>query len=447
MTWQETYIIKGAEIINEGKRMHQDVLIKRGRIEKIGSELHLLGVQEINAQGLTLLPGAIDDQVHFREPGLTHKGTIFTESRAAVAGGITSYMEMPNVVPVTSTQELLAAKYEIGAATSLANYSFYMGATNTNLDEVLKTDPSRVCGVKIFMGSSTGDMLVDNEQVLEQVFANSPMLIATHCEDEATVRTNLANYVAKYGENIPMEMHPIIRSREACIKSSSLAISLAQKHNTRLHILHISTAEETALFRNDIPLNQKRITAEACIHHLWFSDADYPTKGAWIKWNPAIKTADDRKAIWKAVLENRIDVIATDHAPHTIEEKQNVYTKAPSGGPLVQHALQAMIEASKKGWISLERVVEKMSHAPAICYQLKERGFIREGYWADLVLVDMKKPQHVTKESLLYKCGWSPFEGHQFSTSIRKTFVSGHLAYADGKFNESQMGERLDFSR
>lgn len=447
MSWQESYIIKGAEIINEGKRSHQDVLIRKGRIEKLGSDLHLLGVEEIHAEGLALLPGAIDDQVHFREPGLTHKGNIYTESRAAVAGGITSYMEMPNVVPQTTTQQLLREKYALGAAHSLANYSFYMGATNTNLDEVLRTDPANVCGVKIFMGSSTGDMLVDNEQVLEQVFSNSPLLIATHCEDEATVKKNLAAYVAQYGDNIPIELHPMIRSREACIKSSSLAISLAQKHNTRLHILHISTAEETMLFGNDKPLNEKRITAEACIHHLWFSDADYSTKGALIKWNPAVKSAIDRKAIWKAVLENRIDVIATDHAPHTIEEKENPYTKAPSGGPLVQHTVLAMLDAVKKGYISLERVVEKMSHAPAICFQIKDRGFIREGYWADLVLVDLNKPHHVTKDTLHYKCGWSPFEGHTFSSTIRQTFVSGHLAYEEGRFNESQMGECLVFSR
>jgi len=440
-------LLVNANIVNEGKVTPSDVLIKGDRIERIDRSISANASRVIDLQGHHLLPGAIDDQVHFREPGLTHKGNIFSESRAAVAGGITSYMEMPNVVPQTTTQQLLEEKYAIGAATSLANYSFYMGATNTNLDEVLKTDPANVCGVKIFMGSSTGDMLVDNEQVLESVFANSPMLIATHCEDEATVRKNLAAYVTQYGDDIPMEFHPMIRSREACIKSSTLAISLAKKHNTRLHILHISTEEEAALFSNDVPLSQKRITAEACIHHLWFSDADYHTKGTWIKWNPAVKTADDRKAIWKAVLENRIDVIATDHAPHTIEEKQNPYTKAPSGGPLVQHAVQAMLEASQKGYISLERVVEKMSHAPAICFQVKERGFIREGYYADLVLVDLNNPHQVTKESLLYKCGWSPFEGHQFSAAIRKTFVSGHLAYDEGKFNEGQMGDRLVFSR
>jgi dihydroorotase len=447
MPHPKSYLIKGAQIINEGKRFHQDVLIKQGRIDKIGSGIEAAGAIEINADGLTLIPGAIDDQVHFREPGLTHKADIFTESRAAVAGGVTSYMEMPNVVPQTITQELLAAKYQIGAAKSLANYSFFMGSTNTNIEEVLKTNPQDVCGVKIFMGSSTGDMLVDNEQVLEQVFANSPMLIATHCEDEATVRKNMVEYVAKYGDNIPMEFHPIIRSREACLKSSTMAMNLAKKHNTRLHILHISTAEETHLFRNDIPLAQKRITSEACTHHLWFSDADYAEKGSLIKWNPAVKTAVDRAEIWAALLDDRIDVLATDHAPHTWEEKQQPYTKAPSGGPLVQHAVQAMIEASNQGKISLERVVEKMSHAPAVCFQVKERGFIREGYWADIVLVDLARAEKVTKEHLFYKCGWSPFEGQVFSSSIRKTFISGHLAYDEGRFDETHLGLRLDFAR
>lgn len=443
----ERYLIKGAELINEGVRSFQDLLIENGRIAKIAPSINHESATEINADGLILIPGAIDDQVHFREPGLTHKGEIYTESRAAVAGGVTSYMEMPNVIPQTVTQELLAAKYEIGAVRSLANYSFYMGATNTNIDEVLKTNPSNVCGLKIFMGSSTGDMLVDNEKVLETVFAQSPMLIATHCEDEATVRRNQSEYVAKFGDDIPMKYHPIIRSEEACYLSSSMAVSLAEKHNTRLHILHISTAKETKLFGNKLPLHEKRITSEACIHHLWFSDEDYENKGTLIKWNPAVKTAQDREGIWKALLEDRIDVIATDHAPHTKDEKRNPYTNAPSGGPLVQHALQAMIEQYKNGRISLERVVEKMAHAPAICFQVKERGFIREGYWADLVLLDLKGKEEVTASSLHYKCGWSPFEGQIFNSSIKSTFISGHLAYDNGVFNENHLGKRLDFDR
>ena len=447
MEKMESYLIKGAELINEGVRSYQDVLIENGRIAKISPSIASRTAIEINAEGLTLIPGAIDDQVHFREPGLTHKADIYTESRAAVAGGVTSYMEMPNVIPQTTTQELLKAKYEKGAAKSLANYSFYMGATNSNIEEVLKTDPSNVCGVKIFMGSSTGDMLVDNVNVLETVFGQSPMLIATHCEDEATVRRNQANYVSKYGDDIPMKFHPIIRSEEACYLSSSLAVSLAQKHNTRLHILHISTEKETKLFKNNVPLHEKRITAEACIHHLWFSDEDYDKKGTWIKWNPAVKTTADRNGIWKALLEDRIDVIATDHAPHTMEEKRNPYTKAPSGGPLVQHALPAMIEQYRNGRISMERVVEKMAHAPAICFQVKERGFIREGYWADLVLVNMNKGEQVSKPSLHYKCGWSPFEGQKFSSTVQSTFISGHLAYHNGAFNENHLGKRLDFDR
>lgn len=447
MSQPERYLIKGAELINEGVRSFQDLLVENGRIAKIAPSISHGSAKEINAEGLVLIPGAIDDQVHFREPGLTHKADIFTESRAAVAGGITSYMEMPNVIPQTITQELLAAKYEIGAAKSLANYSFYMGSTNTNIEEVLKTDPKSVCGVKIFMGSSTGDMLVDDEKVLDAVFSQSPMLIATHCEDEATVRKNQAEYVAKYGDDIPMKYHPIIRNEEACYLSSSLAVSLAEKHNTRLHILHISTAKETKLFKNNIPLHEKRITSEACIHHLWFSDEDYEKKGTLIKWNPAVKTAQDREGIWKALLDDRIDVIATDHAPHTIQEKNNPYTKAPSGGPLVQHAVQAMIELYKNGKITLERVVEKMAHAPAICFQLKERGFLREGYWADLVLLDLKGKEEVTASSLHYKCGWSPFEGQIFNSSVKSTFISGHLAYHNGAFNENHLGKRLDFDR
>jgi len=447
MKERQKYLIKGAELINEGSRTFQDVLVVNGRIEKIGGGLVDSTAKEINADGLILMPGMIDDQVHFREPGLTHKADIFTESRAAVAGGITSFMEMPNVIPQTTTQKLLAEKYALGAKNSLANYSFFMGATNTNLEEVLRTDRSNVCGLKIFMGSSTGDMLVDNEQTLDQIFANSPMLVAVHCEDEETVRKNLSEHIQKYGDDIPMELHPVIRNHEACLKSSSLAVDLARKHNTRLHILHISTAEEVALFRNDISLSEKRITAEACVHHLWFSEKNYKEKGTLIKWNPAVKSAQDREAIWSGLVEDKIDIIATDHAPHTWEEKQNVYTKAPSGGPLVQHALMALLDSCKQGKISIERLVEKTSHAPAICFQVKERGFIREGYWADLVLVDLSAPHLVTRDNLLSKCQWSPFEGQQFSSSIHSTFISGHLAYKQGSFDESISGERLVFDR
>lgn len=440
-------MIKGAEIVNEGKRFHSDMLISNGRIEKIGTEIQSPSAEEINADGLILMPGVIDDQVHFREPGLTHKAEIFTESRAAVAGGITSYMEMPNVIPQTVTQELLEAKYQLGAGKSLANYSFFMGSTNSNLHEVLKTDPRKVCGVKIFMGSSTGDMLVDDQKTLEAVFSQSPMLIATHCEDEETIRANTAEYIDKFGDDIPIKYHPIIRSREACYLSSSMAVELAKKCDTRLHILHISTKEETQLFDNSKPLSQKRITSEACVHHLWFSDEDYEKKGTMIKWNPAVKEAADRDGIWAALLEDRIDVVATDHAPHTLEEKQNPYAKAPSGGPLVQHALQSMIEHYKNGRLSLEKVIEKMCHAPAECFQLAERGYIREGYWADLVLVDMNSSETVDKSNILYKCGWSPFEGTTFSSEIQATFISGHLAYHKKKFDDSILGERLLFDR
>ena len=441
------YLIKGAEVVNEGRRSFQDVLIGNGRIEKADASFSDESAKEIPADGLLLIPGMIDDQVHFREPGLTHKADIYTESRAAVAGGITSFMEMPNVIPQTTTQDLLTEKYGLGAQRSLANYSFFMGATNINLEQVLKTDPKKVCGLKIFMGSSTGDMLVDNEQTLDQIFGNTPMLVAVHCEYEATVQKNLADQMEKYGDDIPIELHPVIRSREACIKSSSLAVDLAKKHDTRLHILHISTAEEVELFGNDLPLGEKMITAEACVHHLWFSDQDYQEKGTLIKWNPAVKSAMDREAIWRGLLDDKIDIIATDHAPHTWEEKQNVYTKAPSGGPLVQDALMALMESYKLGKISLERMVEKTSHAPAICFQVKDRGFIREGYWADLVLVDPGSSYEVTKSNVLSKCGWSPFMGQKFSSSIHSTFVSGHLAYQNGTFNEAILGERLVFNR
>ena len=441
-------LLKGATLVNEGKEFVADVLIDGKRISKIAASISVDGsVQEINCEGLHLLPGCIDDQVHFREPGLTHKANIQSESRAAVAGGITSFMEMPNTVPNTLNQELLEAKYQRASEVSPANYSFFMGASNDNYDEVMKTNVEDVCGVKIFMGSSTGNMLVDNTSTLEHLFANVPMLIATHCEDEATIRKNLEEYKEKYGEDIPMTAHPLIRSAEACYLSSSKAVELAKKNNTRLHILHISTGIETELFRNDIPLEQKRITAEACIHHLWFSAADYEKKGAWIKWNPAVKTAADRDQIWQALLDNRIDVIATDHAPHTIEEKQQKYLQAPSGGPLVQHALLAMLDASANGKIPLVRVVEKMAHAVAVCFNIKERGFLREGYFADLVLVDLNKKSTVTKESLLYQCGWSPFEGTSFSSSIEKTFVNGEVVYENGQLTGSKPGERMLFDR
>lgn len=389
----------------------------------------------------------IDDQVHFREPGLTHKADIFTESMAAVAGGITSFMEMPNTVPNTLTQDLLADKYEIAAQTSLANYSFYMGASNDNIEEVLKTDPKNVCGIKVFMGSSTGNMLVDNEKTLENIFSKAPILVATHCEDEATIRHNLAEFKAKYGEDLTIEMHPLIRSAEACYKSSSLAVELAKTYQTRLHILHISTAKEIALFDNITPLKDKKITAEACVHHLWFNDQDYASKGNFIKWNPAVKTEDDQKGVLRGVLENYIDVIATDHAPHTLAEKQQPYSQAPSGGPLVQHALPALLEMHLQGKISLEKIVEKTAHNLAICFDIEKRGFIREGYWADLVLVNLKDSWKVTKLNNFYKCGWSPFDGDTFQASISHTFVSGNLAYQNGKFTTDQIGKRLTFAR
>jgi dihydroorotase len=443
-----TILILNARIVNEGQITQADVYIKDGFIAKIAADLSSQQADKvIDARGRYLLPGAIDDQVHFREPGLTHKATIASESRAAVAGGITSFMEMPNTVPNTLTQALLQDKYDIASRSSLANYSFFMGASNDNLDEVLRTDPKEVCGIKIFMGSSTGNMLVDSSKVLEEIFSKAPTLIATHCEDESTIRQNTALFKEKYGEEIPFEYHPQIRSAEACYISSSFAVDLAKKHNTRLHILHISTARELALFRNDILLKDKKITAEACIHHLWFNEDDYQTKGAFIKWNPAVKTEADRRAILEAVLDNRIDVIATDHAPHTLEEKQQTYFKAPSGGPLVQHALPAMLQLYHKGKISLEKIVEKMSHAPATLFEIDRRGYIREGYWADLALVDLNKPQTVARENILYKCGWSPFEGSTFDASVTHTIVSGHLAYEEGKFHENFTGKRLSFSR
>ena len=434
-------------MVNEGSITESDLLINNGRIEKIATLITDDNTEIIDAEGKYLLPGMIDDQVHFREPGLTHKANIYTESRAAVAGGITSFMEMPNTVPQALTQELLADKYNIASKDSLANYSFFMGVSNHNLEEALKTNKRDVCGLKIFMGSSTGDMLVDSEEVLNGVFSKSDMLIATHCEDEATVRTNFAKYKEQFGDDIPMKYHPIIRSEKACYLSSSMAVDLAKKHDSRLHILHISTEKETHLFDNSIPLKDKKITAEACVHHLWFSDADYETKGSFIKWNPAVKTANDRDGILKAVLENRIDVIATDHAPHTLEEKQNIYTSAPSGGPLVQHCIPALLEMYHQGKISLETIVEKTSHNLSILFNIEDRGYIREGYWADLVLVDIDNPWEVNKSNILYKCGWSPFEKQTFKSQITHTFVSGHLAYEHGHFDESKVGKRLRFNR
>ncbi|TBO43887.1 dihydroorotase [Pedobacter kyonggii] len=442
-----TYLIKAATIVNEGQKIVADVLIKDGLIAKIGQNLSAPDAQEINAEGQYLLPGMIDDQVHFREPGLTHKADIFTESMAAVAGGITSFMEMPNTVPNTLTQDLLADKYEIASQTSLANYSFYMGASNDNIDEVLKTDPKNVCGIKVFMGSSTGNMLVDNEKTLENIFSKAPILVATHCEDEATIRENLAKFKAEYGEDLTIDMHPLIRSAEACYKSSSLAVELAKTYQTRLHILHISTAKEITLFDNITALKDKKITAEACVHHLWFNDKDYASKGNFIKWNPAVKTEDDQKGVLKGILEDYIDVIATDHAPHTLAEKQQPYAQAPSGGPLVQHALPALLEMHLQGKISLEKIAEKTAHNLAICFDIEKRGFIREGYWADLVLVDLKDSWTVTKLNNFYKCGWSPFDGDTFQASITHTFVSGNLAYQNGKFTTDQIGKRLTFAR
>jgi len=441
-------VIRNCQIVNDQKVVNGDVLIVDQKIEKIASEINVSGnFKEIDAEGLYLFPGVIDDQVHFREPGLTHKGEIYTEAKAAVAGGVTSFMEMPNVNPQTLTQELLQAKYDIAKSRSLANYSFYMGASNNNLEEVMKTNGKDVCGVKIFMGSSTGSMLVDNEEALEKIFSNSPILIATHCEDEETVKRNWKKASEIYGEDIPFDQHPIIRSVEACYLSSSKAIGLAKKHNTRLHILHISTGKETELFDNTTPLSKKRITAEACIHHLWFNDHDYVKKDRWIKWNPAIKNESDRNVIWEALLNDKIDVIATDHAPHTVAEKMNKYNNCPSGGPLIQHSLVAMLDFYHQGKITLPKIAQKMSHDVAICFDIENRGFIREGYYADLVLVDLNASWKVSKDNILAKCGWSPFEDHVFKSSVVSTFVSGHLVYHSHSFDESRFGMRLTFNR
>ncbi|MEN8223973.1 MAG: dihydroorotase [Bacteroidota bacterium] len=445
------YYIKNAIIVNEGMVFTGGVYIAGGRIQLVfmnGSQPEVPeGAQVIDADGLHLIPGVIDDQVHFRDPGLTHKADLYTESKAAVAGGVTSFMEMPNTIPQTLTQALLEEKYKSGAEKSLANYSFYMGASNDNLEEILKTDPSNVCGIKVFMGASTGNMLVDNPETLEQIFAKAPALIAVHCEDEVTIKENTRILKERFGDDIPIEYHPLIRSEIACYTSSAMAVELAKKHGTRLHVLHLSTARELELFDDEIPLEEKKITAEVCVHHLWFHEGDYERLGTHIKWNPAIKSLDDRDELLKGLLANKLDVIATDHAPHTLEEKQNTYFKAPSGGPLVQHSLPAMLELFYKDLISIEKVVEKMCHAPARCFRVKERGFIREGYAADLVLLDLNRPWKVAKDNILYKCGWSPFEGEEFSSTVTHTFINGHLAYHEGIFDESVKGERLLFDR
>ena len=438
-------LIKNALLVNDGSVQQADLLIRDGLIAKIGRDLSDKNASVLDAEGLHIFPGIIDDQVHFREPGLTYKADIYSESRAAVAGGVTSFMEMPNTVPNTLTQKLLEDKYELAAHSSLANYSFYMGGSNDNIDEILKTDPKKVCGLKIFMGSSTGNMLVDNEKALQTIFSSSPMLIATHCEDEATIRKNLELWKLKFGEDIPFKEHPAIRSEEACYLSSAFAVSLAQKHNTRLHILHISTEKELSLFRNDIPLKQKRITAEVCIHHLWFDDRDYDRLGSLIKWNPAVKRSEDKTALLKGLLDNHLDIIATDHAPHTLEEKQQKYLNAPSGGPLIQHSLPAMLEFYHQGKISLEKIAEKMSHAVADCFRIKNRGFIREGFHADLTLVNLNSPWKVDKNNLKYKCKWSPFEGYMFRSQVMHTFVNGYKVWSDGKINEQPASMRILF--
>ncbi len=440
-------ILRNAQIVNEGHRYYADLSIRDEIIESIGGQIDLPCAREIYLNGNLLIPGCIDDQVHFREPGLTHKADIYTESRAAAAGGITSFMEMPNTVPNALTQALLEDKYAIAAKRSIGNYSFFMGVSNDNYDEVMRTNSEQVCGIKIFMGSSTGNMLVDNYNTLEHVFANAPTLIATHCEDETTIKNNLAKAKERFGLEIPIEMHPLIRSEEACYLSSSFAVELAKKTGARLHVLHISTGKETGLFSNTLPLKAKKITAEACVHHLWFSDEDYTMKGNLIKWNPAVKTQEDREAIWKAVLENQIDVIATDHAPHTLEEKGQDYLHAPSGGPLVQHALLAMLEKSIQGVISIERIVEKMAHAPADLFRINKRGYIKEGYYADLVEINPTQKTAVSRNNLLYKCGWSPFEGVTFSHEISRTFVNGCMVYEGGNVIEGSNGKRLLFNR
>ena len=440
-------LIKNARIVNEGCITKGDILIEGELIVQIEKSIDSQEAQIIDAKNKYVLPGVIDDQVHFREPGLTHKATIATESRAAAAGGITSFIEMPNTNPQTTTIEKLEDKFEVASKTSFVNYSFMFGGTNDNLDEILKVDSKNVAGLKLFLGSSTGNMLVDNPEVLEKIFSSTNLLISVHCEDEATIRKNTKLYTDKYGDDIPIKYHPIIRSEEACYLSSSKAIELAKKTGARLHVFHLSTGKETNLFTNEIPLKDKKITAEVCIHHLWFSDKDYEEKGTHIKWNPAVKTEADRSQLWEALLDDRLDVIATDHAPHTLEEKNNVYTKAPSGGPLVQHALVAMFEAYHKGKISIEKLVEKMCHNPAILFQVEKRGYIKEGYFGDIVIVDDNNPWTVSKDNVLYKCKWSPFEGTTFKSRVTHTLVNGQLVYENSNFYEVNAAKRLTFSR
>ncbi|QDW19103.1 dihydroorotase [Flavobacterium sp. KBS0721] len=442
-------LIKNARIVNEGSVFEGDVLIENDLIVEVADSISLKtsDCKVIDAEGSYLIPGAIDDQVHFREPGLTHKGDIESESRAAVAGGITSFIEQPNTVPNAVTQEILEDKYQIAAVKSFANYSFMMGATNDNLEEVLKTNPKNVAGIKIFLGSSTGNMLVDNEATLEKIFSSTPMLIAVHCEDETTIQNNLAAFKEQYGDDVPVTAHHLIRSAEACYISSSKAVALAKKTGARLHIFHLSTAKEMELFTNKIPLEDKKITAEVCVHHLWFTDEDYKTKGNFIKWNPAVKTAQDRAELWKALNDGRIDVIATDHAPHTKEEKMQSYLNAPSGGPLVQHAVVAMFEAHHQGKITVEKIVEKMCHNPAKIFKIEKRGFIKEGYFADLVIVNPSLPWSVKPENILAKCGWSPFENYTFKSRITHTFVNGELVYNNFKVKDLRNGKRLLFDR
>lgn len=443
------FLIKNAKIVNEGVIFEGDVLIENEYIKEIAESISLKSsdITVIDAEGNYLIPGVIDDQVHFREPGLTHKGNIESESRAAVAGGITSFIEQPNTVPNAVTQDLLEDKYVIASKTSYANYSFMMGGTNDNLEEVLKTNPRNVAGIKLFLGSSTGNMLVDNQEVLEKIFSSTKMLIAVHCEDEATIKSNLEKYKEEFGDDIPINKHHLIRSAEACYISSSKAIELAKKTGARLHVFHLSTAKEMELFTNKIPLEEKQITAEVCVHHLWFTDKDYDTKGAFIKWNPAVKTEADKDALWKALLNDKIDVIATDHAPHTLEEKNNSYLNCPSGGPLVQHALVAMFEAHLNGKISVEKLVEKMCHNPAKIFKIEKRGFLKEGYFADLAIVNTHQPWNVNKDNILYKCGWSPFEGTNFKSRVMHTFVNGNLVYTNGKVKDLKTGKRLLFER
>lgn len=440
-------LIKNARVVNENQIFESDVLLQDDIVLKIDRNIASKTAKVIDVQGSYLLPGVIDDQVHFREPGLTHKGDIASESRAAIAGGITTYMEQPNTSPQTVTLQKLEEKFAIAARTSYANYSFLLGGTNDNLEEIKRLDKNVCSGIKLFLGSSTGNMLVDDEEVLEKIFRNTELVISAHCEDEHTIRKNLEKFRAIYGEDIPVKYHPLIRSEEACYLSSSKAIALAGKTGARLHVFHVSTGRETTLFRNDIPLEEKKITAEVCVHHLWFSDADYETKGSLIKWNPAVKTAQDREILWEALLDDRIDVLATDHAPHTLEEKKGTYFKAPSGGPLVQHALPAILEHYHAKRISLEKVVLKMCHNPAKLFQIKGRGFIREGYFADLVVVHPNKPWQVSKDNIAYKCGWSPYEGNTFASRITHTFVNGHLAYEDGNFSAFKNARRLTFNR